>query len=328
MKRETRMNLLILLLVALGLGVMFFPSISDWYYRWQTSREIAQYNQVAEAAPEDYSQLWEAAEAYNRRLAEGGLFSAGVTPEEQAEVEQLLNPLGTGMMGYVDIPKIDVHLPIYQGIEEQELQSGAGWWIGTSLPTGGESTHCVITAHNGLVRAKMFTELDQLEEGDTFSLSILDRVLTYEVDQVLVAMPTDIEALSIVEGQDYVTLYTCTPTGVNTHRLLVRGHRIPTPEAEEEAASSPETSSRSGGLSPVLPAVGALAVFAALAVGLMDRLRKRRGAAYQPKRLRGTAPKKSKGLFDRINQRRQKTGGPDKPPENKDLPRGGKKRAD
>ena len=243
-----------------------------------------------------------------------------MTPEEQAEVEQLLNPLGTGMMGYLDIPKIDVHLPIYQGIEEQELQSGAGWWIGTSLPTGGESTHCVITAHNGLVRAKMFTELDQLEEGDTFSLSILDRVLTYEVDQVLVAMPTDIEALSIVEGQDYVTLYTCTPTGVNTHRLLVRGHRIPTPEAEEEAASSPETSSHSGGLSPVLPAVGALAVFAALAVGLMDRLRKRRGAAYQPKRLRGTAPKKSKGHSDRTNQKRQKTGGPDKPPERKDQP--------
>ena len=277
MKRETRMNLLILLLVVLGLGVMFFPSISDWYYRWQTSREIAQYNQVAEAAPEDYSQLWEAAEAYNRRLAEGGLFSAGVTPEEQAEVEQLLNPLGTGMMGYVDIPKIDVHLPIYQGIEEQELQSGAGWWIGTSLPAGGPSTHCVLTAHNGLVRAKMFTDLDQLEMGDTFSLSILDRVLTYEVDQILVTLPNELDPLQIVAGEDYVTLYTCTPYGVNTHRLLVRGHRIPTPE--QPAQVSP-VQAVTGGMSPLEMAVMiALLVLSAILIilalrAVVRRLRK------------------------------------------------------
>ena len=134
------------------------------------------------------------------------------------------------MMGYIDIPKINVHLPIYQGIEEQALQAGVGFWPGTSLPTGGPSTHCVLTAHNGLVRAKMFTDLDQLVEGDTFSLSILDRVLTYEVDQILVTEPDEVDALQIVEGQDYVTLYTCTPYGVNTHRLLVRGHRIETPE--------------------------------------------------------------------------------------------------
>ena len=137
------------------------------------------------------------------------------------------------MMGYIDIPKISVHLPIYQDTEESALQAGAGFWLGTSLPTGGPSTHCVLTAHNGLVRAKMFTDLDQLEIGDTFSLTILDRVLTYEVDQILVTEPEDISPLQIVEGEDYVTLYTCTPYGVNTHRLLVRGHRIPTPEDEE-----------------------------------------------------------------------------------------------
>ena len=163
-------------------------------------------------------------------MAQGNAFSVAATAEEEAKIEQFLNPLGNGMMGYIDIPKINVHLPIYQGIEEQALQAGVGFWPGTSLPTGGPSTHCVLTAHNGLVRAKMFTDLDQLVEGDTFSLSILDRVLTYEVDQILVTEPDEVDALQIVEGQDYVTLYTCTPYGVNTHRLLVRGHRIETPE--------------------------------------------------------------------------------------------------
>ena len=228
-KRKNSTHLAVLLLIV-GLGVLLYPSLSDLYYRWEAEQEIAQYNQVAEATQEDYSDLWAAAEEYNRKLAQGNAFSVAATAEEEAKIEQFLNPLGNGMMGYIDIPKINVHLPIYQGIEEQALQAGVGFWPGTSLPTGGPSTHCVLTAHNGLVRAKMFTDLDQLVEGDTFSLSILDRVLTYEVDQILVTEPDEVDALQIVEGQDYVTLYTCTPYGVNTHRLLVRGHRIETPE--------------------------------------------------------------------------------------------------
>lgn len=231
MKKKRKIStLLAVLLLIVGLGVLLYPSLSDLYYRWEAEQEIAQYNQVAEATQEDYSDLWAAAEEYNRKLAQGNAFSAAATAEEEAKIEQFLNPLGNGMMGYIDIPKINVHLPIYQGIEEQALQAGVGFWPGTSLPTGGPSTHCVLTAHNGLVRAKMFTDLDQLVEGDTFSLSILDRVLTYEVDQILVTEPDEVDALQIVEGQDYVTLYTCTPYGVNTHRLLVRGHRIETPE--------------------------------------------------------------------------------------------------
>ena len=231
MKKKRKIStLLAVLLLIVGLGVLLYPSLSDLYYRWEAEQEIAQYNQVAEATQEDYSDLWAAAEEYNRKLAQGNAFSVAASAEDGAKIEQFLNPLGNGMMGYIDIPKINVHLPIYQGIEEQALQAGVGFWPGTSLPTGGPSTHCVLTAHNGLVRAKMFPDLDQLVEGDTFSLSILDRVLTYEVDQILVTEPDEVDALQIVEGQDYVTLYTCTPYGVNTHRLLVRGHRIETPE--------------------------------------------------------------------------------------------------
>ena len=231
-KRPKIVTILAILLLLVGLGIMLYPTFSDLYYRWTAQQQISQYNHVAEATQADYSELWAAAEEYNRQLAQR-VSSITVTEEEKAQIEQLLNPLGNGMMGYIDIPKISVHLPIYQDTEESALQAGAGFWLGTSLPTGGPSTHCVLTAHNGLVRAKMFTDLDQLEIGDTFSLSILDRVLTYEVDQILVTEPEDISPLQIVEGEDYVTLYTCTPYGVNTHRLLVRGHRIPTPEDEE-----------------------------------------------------------------------------------------------
>lgn len=231
-KRPKIVTILAILLLLIGLGIMLYPTFSDLYYRWTAQQQISQYNHVAEATQADYSELWAAAEEYNRQLAQRGS-SITVTEEEKAQIEQLLNPLGNGMMGYIDIPKISVHLPIYQDTKESALQAGAGFWLGTSLPTGGPSTHCVLTAHNGLVRAKMFTDLDQLEIGDTFSLSILDRVLTYEVDQILVTEPEDISPLQIVEGEDYVTLYTCTPYGVNTHRLLVRGHRIPTPEDEE-----------------------------------------------------------------------------------------------
>lgn len=248
-RRPPLLPIAIVLLLLAGLGIMLYPTLSDRFARWQAVQEITQYNQVAEAEQADYSAQWAAAEAYNRRLAETGAFTGSVLGDETTgdlqDVSQYLNPLGTGMMGYIDIPKIHVHLPVYQGTEETELQSGAGFWIGTSLPTGGPSTHCVITAHNGLVKAKMFTDLDQLEEGDTFSLSILDRVLVYQVDQILVTLPEEMEPLQIVPGEDLVTLYTCTPYGVNTHRLLVRGRRVVSPSTAETAAGG-----STAGLSP------------------------------------------------------------------------------
>lgn len=231
MKRRPRLiTILIILLFLIGLGVLLYPTASDLYYRWQAKQEIEAYNeaagQIAEASGEDYSELWEAAEAYNQQLAQQGNAMLDVSEEEEAEVFNLLNPLGTGMMGSIEIPAIQVNIPIFQGTGEKALQSGAGFWLGTSLPTGGPSTHCVLTAHNGLVKAKMFTDLDKLQVGDQFTLHILDRDLTYQVDQILVTEPEDTSALQIVEGKDYVTLYTCTPYGINIHRLLVRGVRV------------------------------------------------------------------------------------------------------
>lgn len=220
------MNVLIVFLLLLGIGLISYPTISDMYYKWEASCEISQYNQVIEAEKKDYSDLWAAAEEYNRQLAEDGYFSVAVSEDYADYMAQFLNPLGTGMMGYIEIPSINVFIPIYQGTEENVLQAGAAYWLGTSLPTGGESTHCVIIAHNGLVKAKLFTDLDKVKEGDTFSLNILDRILIYEVDQILITDPDDFEPMEIIEGEDIVTLYTCYPYGVNTHRLLVRGHRI------------------------------------------------------------------------------------------------------
>ena len=186
-------------------------------------------------------------------------------------MEGLLNPLGNGMMGYVNIPKIDVALPVYQGTDEKELQSGAGWWIGSSLPTGGESTHCIITAHTGLSKAKLFTDIDQLEVGDRFSLTILDRTLVYEVDQILVTEPTDFEPLYIVEGKDYATLYTCTPYGVNTHRLLVRGVRV------DDAPAAAEKTGVNWKL-----IVGVVLLLAIIAAVVYIIIRRRKTASGQP----------------------------------------------
>ncbi len=227
-------------LLANGLGELFYPTLSDLYTRYQIRQEINRYNKVMEAEQADYSDLWEAAEEYNRSLLE----KANPLVADQAEEELtygLLNPNDSNMMGYVEIPVVNVELPIYRGTEEKQLQAGAGWWIGSSLPTGGESTHCVITAHTGLARAKMFTDLDRIETGDRFMITVLDRVMTYEVDQILVTEPEDIEPLQIEEGKDYATLYTCTPYGVNTQRLLVRGHRVATePDEKNDSGWLPQ----------------------------------------------------------------------------------------
>ncbi len=271
MKKPRLSTVLVGVLFLVGAGVMLYPTMSDLYVRQQLQKELAQYNQVTQGEEADYSELWAAAEDYNRRLAEKDNQFA-VSEEEMEEISGLLNPLGTGMMGHIDIEKISVHLPVYQGTEESALQAGAGWWIGTSMPTGGPGTHCVLTAHTGLVRAKMFTDLDQMEEGDTFSLTVLDRVLTYEVDQILITEPEEIEPLLIVDGEDYCTLYTCYPYGVNTERLLVRGHRIPTPETEKTAVSVlTEESSR-----PWLAAAAAAALAAGIAVAVVIKKRKRK----------------------------------------------------
>lgn len=237
-KKKPRIStVLFILLLVIGLGVLLYPTISDYYTRWLIQRELSQYEVEIKSESLDYSSLWEDAQRYNWSLMKKAS-PLQTTEEERAYVSTLLNPLGTGMMGRIEIPKINVELPIYQGTEEAQLQSGAGYWIGSSLPTGGESTHCVITAHTGLTKAKLFTDIDQLEEGDIFIISVLDRVMTYEVDRIRITDPDDLSPLYVVKGKDYVTLYTCYPYGVNTHRLLVRGHRVNLTQAELEARTA------------------------------------------------------------------------------------------
>ena len=233
-KKGNFLNILLVLVFLVGLSLLLYPSVSDYWNSFHQTRAIATYSEeVANLENEQYDEIWEAAQQYNRSLTERG--NAYVLSEEQKEAyEELLDVSGLGVMGYIEIPEIDVSLPVYHGTEESVLQIAVGHLEWSSLPVGGESTHCVLSGHRGLPSAKLFTNLDKLTEGDIFLLRVLDEVLTYEVDQTLIVEPQDTASLQIEEGKDYCTLVTCTPYGINTHRLLVRGHRI---ENQANAAS-------------------------------------------------------------------------------------------
>ena len=233
-KKGNFLNILLVLVFFVGLSLLLYPSVSDYWNSFHQTRAIATYaEEVATLDNEQYDELWAAAQQYNRSLTERG--NAYVLSEEQKEAyEKLLDVSGLGVMGYIEIPEIDVSLPVYHGTEESVLQIAVGHLDWSSLPVGGESTHCVLSGHRGLPSAKLFTNLDKLTEGDIFLLRVLDEVLTYEVDQILIVEPQETGALRIEEGKDYCTLDTCTPYGINTHRLLVRGHRI---ENQANAAS-------------------------------------------------------------------------------------------
>ena len=219
-------TLLLVMIFLLGLSLLLYPAVSDYWNSKHQTRAIAVYSEEVSGLDENqYQALWEAAAAYNASLLERNNAYL-LTEEQKAAYEQLLNVSGLGIMGYIEIPSIDCSLPIYHGTEESVLQIAIGHLEWTSLPVGGESTHCVLSGHRGLPSAKLFTNLDKLQEGDVFLLRVLDEVLTYEVDQILIVEPQETGALRIVEGEDLCTLVTCTPYGINTHRLLVRGHRI------------------------------------------------------------------------------------------------------
>ena len=224
MKKHITTILLILVLVV-GLSLILYPTIADWWNSFHQSRAIADYDAIlSEMKEEDYTHLFEAAMAYNEQLRQ--LKFPLMYYDQVPGYDDLLDITGTGIMGYIDIPSIQVELPIYHGTSEGVLQIAAGHVEGSSLPTGGENTHCVISAHRGLPSARLFTDLDKMQIGDTFTLSVVDRILTYEVDQILTVLPHEVEPLYVQEGEDYCTLVTCTPYGINTHRLLVRGTRI------------------------------------------------------------------------------------------------------
>lgn len=222
---------LVLLLLA-GVSLLLYPSLSDYWNSMHQTRAIASYAEtVSQLDTAQYDEMWKAAQDYNRSLAQRETAFA-LTDEQKAAYESLLDVSGRGVMGYIEIPEIDCSLPIYHGTEESVLQVAVGHLEWSNLPVGGEGTHCVLSGHRGLPSAKLFTNLDKLAVGDTFLLRVLDEVLTYEVDQTLIVEPEQVDALGIVPGEDYCTLVTCTPYGINTHRLLVRGHRAEnTPEA-------------------------------------------------------------------------------------------------
>ena len=227
MKKKGSTIILILIFIA-GLAVMAYPTVSDYWNSFHSSRAIMSYTEAVSAiSEEEYDRLYAEAEAYNRKILERGNPFA-VSDEEKKEYESLLNIGGNGIMGYIEIPEIKVSLPIYHGTEESVLQVAVGHLEWSSLPVGGASTHCVMSGHRGLPSAKLFTDLDRIVEGDRFLLYILDEVLTYEVDQILIVLPEDVSALQISRDMDYCTLVTCTPYGINTHRILVRGHRVET----------------------------------------------------------------------------------------------------
>ena len=240
MKKRVFILLPLLLLFLLGLGLVAYPIVSSYYTERHQSEVHTAYQAILEqAGSEEIDAARAAAEAYNELLASG----ATAAELDALDYDSLLNLAGNGIMGYIEIPAIDVLLPIYHGVGEDSLERGAGHMPTTSLPIGGRGTHAVISAHSGMATARMFTDLEQLEAGDVFYLHVLNEALSYEVDQILVVKPYQIDALKIDREQDYVTLITCTPYGVNSHRLLVRGHRIE-PEAEENASNeiaSPRT---------------------------------------------------------------------------------------
>lgn len=213
-------------MLIVGLCLLLYPAVSDYWNSFHQSRAISNYAEtVAEVNNEEYDRMLQEAYAYNEEISYSGVKWV-MTEAETKEYNGILDVTGTGIMGYIEIPKIDCSLPIYHGTDEGVLQIAIGHIAGSSLPVGGESTHCIVSGHRGLPSAKLFTNLDEMEIGDTFLMRVLDETFTYEVDQILIVEPHEIEALFIEEGKDLCTLVTCTPYGVNTHRLLVRGHRI------------------------------------------------------------------------------------------------------
>ncbi len=278
MKKSRKIRIVIaVILFIIGFSVLAYPFMSNLWNQYRNEKLITQYSEtVGEIDRESLTAMWEEAEAYNAQHTQNVIMDAfnGEDYVLSHPYDQMLNPTGNEVMGSISIPKINVNLPIYHGIGAEALEQGCGHVEGTSLPVGGIGTHSVLAGHRGLPSAKLFTDLDQMEIGDVFSLSILDETLTYEVDQIKTVLPQETEDLAIDENEDYVTLITCTPYGVNTHRLLVRGHRIPNPEAEEEIVSSEINSMELSQKTIILIFAGGVALFLVLFLLILKKKKK------------------------------------------------------
>lgn len=228
MKKERLLIVFLSIALMIGIMIILYPTISRYYNSFHQTHVVEKYEEnVNKLEKEKYSDELEKARLYNKKLTEK-INPFYLNSEEYEEYMRLLNIAGDNIMGYIVIPKINCTVPIYHGTDDNTMQVGIGHIEGSSLPVGGETTHCVLSGHRGLAQSKLFTNLNELKEKDTFSLHVLNEVLEYEVDQILIVEPQEIEALAIEEGKDYCTLVTCTPYAINTHRLLVRGRRIKT----------------------------------------------------------------------------------------------------
>lgn len=315
-------NITIGLIFLAGLSILLYPAVSDYINDLHSSRAITSYdNSVDQLGEEDYTRELQAAAEYNAYLAQFPDLNAAAAAEDVREdraYESLLNITGDGIIGSIKIPAIKVNLPIYHGVSDPVLQVAAGHYIGSSLPIGGESTHAILTGHRGLPSARLFTDLDRMEEGDIFYLKVLGEILEYQVDQIEIVLPEEVEGLSIVPGEDYVTLVTCTPYGINSHRMLIRGTRIPYDgkyEEEVEMKPAPDNSDvpkeeqGNGFTTRQWVLFGAGAFGAAIMAGLLIPGKGKRGPdseASSPK-LDKKGKKKPKSKENRITE--QKEGG-------------------
>lgn len=259
-------TILLSLAFLVGLSLLLYPTVSDYWNSIHASKAVAEYSEeVNHLSKAQYEEIWDAATKYNEKLKSRG-DSLFLTKKQERQYASLLDVNGTGVMGYIEIPSIKVSLPIYHGTDDSVLQIAVGHLDWSSLPVGGDGTHCVLSGHRGLPSAKLFTNLDQLVEGDTFILRVLNEELTYQVDQILIVEPENTDDLKAEYGKDLCTLVTCTPYGVNSHRLLVRGHRIENTKQTEAVRVTSDAMQ----IEPVLvaPAI-ALPILFVLLIGLL-----------------------------------------------------------
>ena len=270
-KRNKKIKYLIMLILFLiGAGIFLYPTISDMWNQYRNVRLITEYDtSVTDLSKSEYARLWKEAKEYNAEHPVNSIVDAFDESDQYVlthPYDQVLDPDGNGLMGSIEIPKINVKIAIYHGLGSDILEKGAGHIEGTSLPIGGKNTHAVLAAHRGLPGAKLFTDLDQMEIGDKFYLHILGKTLAYKVDQIKTVLPGETKALDIVKGEDHVTLLTCTPYGVNTHRLLVRGIR--TRYVEQETEKSETVPQKLAKVDPVKLLKAGLLIFVLLVGGL------------------------------------------------------------
>ncbi|MBE6963666.1 MAG: class C sortase [Ruminococcaceae bacterium] len=279
-KQGSASTVLLIVIFLAGLSLLLYPTVSNWWNNRNQKQVIETYTQsVNDLNAEKYAALLAEAEAYNRTLWNSGDISA--LPEDRLlQYDALLNVSGTGVMGYIEIPSINCTLPIYHGTDEAVLQVAIGHLEWTSLPVGGESTHSVISGHRGLPSAELLTHIDKLDIGDKFYIHVLDKTLEYRVDNVAVVEPDDTELLRITEGKDYMTLVTCPPYGINSHRLLVRGERVETGGAAVGGQINVNNEVRSVHLMYVIPVALVLIV---LAAGLLLWIENKRKNVYHGK---------------------------------------------